>query len=161
MHTRQIVLIGLAAASICAAGALAQSSGPAPESGRPCGMHDGSGRLVKLMMRATDLTADQTAQAQQILDAQRAAGADTHTRLRQAKDELASLLLGPQEVTPDALSTQLAHVAELKQELAQRQAATVLALRAILSPEQLAKAAAMKDQMPMHHHKGPCPGNAA
>ena len=77
--------------------------------------------------------------------------------MHQAKDDLAKSVLGPQDVAADAVSARLAHIAELKQQLAQRQVATALAIRAILTPEQLAKAAAARDQLP-HHEKGPCNG---
>ncbi len=87
--------------------------------------------------------------------ADRSAMGDTFGQLHQAKKNLANLLLGPQDVQAAAVSKQLAQIAQLKQELAQHETGTVLAIRAILTPDQLAKAAAAKDQTcTWPHHKG-------
>jgi Spy/CpxP family protein refolding chaperone len=160
MQRRTLVFIGIVAVAVWAGGIRAQSSDPASDPTTSYPMQHHSGRLVKLLMRSTDLTPDQTAQAQQILSAQSAAAGDMHSQLRQAQSDLTNMLLGPQDVAADALSGQLARVATLKQQLAQHRAATVMAIRGILTPDQLAKAAAANDEMwSHHHHKGACPAN--
>jgi hypothetical protein len=66
--------------------------------------------------------------------------------MHQAHADLANLLLGPQDVAADALAAQLTKINQLQLQLAQQEANTVLALRAILTPDQLAKAAAAESQ---------------
>jgi Spy/CpxP family protein refolding chaperone len=153
-------MIGAVVGGIYAAAALGQSDSSSPAAH---GMHHGPGRLIKLIIKSADLTPDQQSQVRQIVAANRAAAHDTFTQLHQAKTDLANLLLGPQAVQTDALSTQLAQVGQLKQQLAQQRASTVLAVRGLLTPDQLAKVAAAKDQLSTwRHHKcaesGPAPG---
>jgi Spy/CpxP family protein refolding chaperone len=120
----------------------------------------GPGRLIHLLLRSTDLTPDQETQAHQILDAGRVAVQDLFTQLHQADNDLANLLLGAQEVQPAALAAQQALIAQLHQQLAQHEATTVLAIRAILTPDQLAKAnAAVSDMKARHAHESRRCGN--
>jgi Spy/CpxP family protein refolding chaperone len=153
MTKRSIVLIGLVAISVTALGVYAQSSTPAPPP--PCMEHHrgpkmgtmgmmggGPGRLIHLLMRSTDMTPDQETQAHAILDANHSTVEGIFTRLRQANADLANLLLGAQDVQADALSTELTRINQLQLQLDQQTANTILAIRALLKPEQLAKAAA-------------------
>jgi Spy/CpxP family protein refolding chaperone len=152
MTKRTMLLIGLAAISVTALGVYAQSATPgAPP---PCMGHHrghmmggGPGRLIHLLMKSTDMTPDQQTQAHAILDANRSAGESLFPQLRQANADLASLLLGPQDVQADALSTQLTKINQLQLQLEQQTANTVLAIRGLLKPEQLAKAAAAESEI--------------
>ena len=164
MTDRSIVLMGLAAISVTALGVYAQSNTPVPL--KPCmGHHRGHmmggapGRLIHLLMRSTDLTPDQETQAHAILDANRPAVEGIFTQLRQAHTDLANLVLGPQDVQADALSAQLTKINQLQLQLDQQTANTVLAIRALLKPEQLATAAAAESQIEAekaarHHSMG-------
>jgi Spy/CpxP family protein refolding chaperone len=152
MTKRSIVLIGLVAISVTALGVYAQSSTPAPPP--PCmGPHrghmmgGGPGRLIHLLMRSTDMTPDQQAQAHAILDANHSTVEGIFTQLRQANADLANLLLAAQDVQADALSTELTKINQLQLQLDQQTANTVLAIRALLTPEQLAKAAAAESEI--------------
>jgi len=149
MIKRNVVLIALAAIGLTVPTARAQPAGGMPGMGRhhhPPMLGGGAGRLIPLLLRSADLTADQEAQAHQILEAGRPAMKDLFTQLRQANDDLASLLLGSQDVQTDAVAAEQAVIAQLQQQLAQQETDTVLAIRALLSPDQLAKANAAKDQ---------------
>jgi Spy/CpxP family protein refolding chaperone len=167
MTKRKMPMIGLAAACIYAAAAYAQPIPPEPpmehhQVGPHCGHMKGGGpgRLIHLLLRSTDLTPDQETQAHQILDAGRVAVQDLFTQLHQADNDLANLLLGAQEVQPAALAAQQALIAQLHQQLAQHEATTVLAIRAILTPDQLAKAnAAVSDMKARHAHESRRLGN--
>ncbi len=155
MTKRSIVLIGLAAISVTALGVYAQSSTPGPPP--PCMGHHrgpmmgmmggGPGRLIHLLLRSTDMTPDQETQAHAVLDANHSAVEGIFTQLRQANTDLANLLLGPQDVQAGALSTELTKINQLQLQLDQQTANTVLALRALLQPEQLAKAAAAESEI--------------
>jgi Spy/CpxP family protein refolding chaperone len=152
MRTRNMVLIGLMALSLGAAGVSAQSTTPAPpppwmghHHGPPM-MGGGPGRVIPLLLHSTDLTADQQTQVQQILESNRADAQTIFTQLRQANDDLATLLVGPDDVPADKLATQLAAINQAQLQLAQHEANTVLAIRGVLTADQLAKAAAAESQ---------------
>ena len=152
MTKRNIVLIGFIAVSVTALGVYAQSTAPTPPAecmGHHHGhmMGGGPGRLIHLLMRSTNMTPDQETQAHSILDANRSTMEGIFTQLRQANTDLANLLLGPQDVQADALSTQLTKINQLQLQLEQQTANTVLAIRALLKPEQLANAAAAESQI--------------
>lgn len=156
---RNTLLIGLAAASLYALSAYAQP--PMGPHHMGCGGPGGPGRLIHVILRSADLTADQETQAHSILDSNRSAVEGIFTQLHQANTDLATLLLGPQDVQADALSTQLTKINQLQLQVAQQEANTVLAIRAILKPAQLAKAAAAESQMqadmadhPHFRHRG-------
>ena len=144
---RNSFLIGLATAGMFALSAQAQPPGPPPMMGPHHGGGFGPGRVIHVLLRSADLTADQQTQAHQILDANHSAVETIFTNLRQANNDLASLLLGASDVQADALSTQLTKINGLQLQLEQQTANTVLAIRALLTPEQLAKAAAAETQM--------------
>jgi Spy/CpxP family protein refolding chaperone len=144
MMKRTSVLIGLAAASLYAVSVYAH---PPMMGGPGMGGGCGGGRLVHVLLRSADLTADQETQVHDILDADRSAVHDIFGQMRQAKDDLATLLLGSQDVQADALAAQLAKIDQVQQQLAQHEADTVLKIRALLTPDQLAKAAAAEAQM--------------
>jgi len=152
MTKRTLAFIGLAAISVTALGVYAQSTTPAPPP--PCMGHHrghmmggGPGRLIHLLMQSTDMTSDQETQAHALLDANRSTMDGIFTQLRQANADLANLLLGAQDVQADALSTQLTKINQLQLQLDQQTANTVLAVRALLKPEQLAKAAAAESEI--------------
>ena len=151
MMTRYRVLIGAAAASILAIAAHAQPPADMAPIGPPPMMAGGPGRLIPLLLDSTDLTADQQTQVHQILDANRSTVESIFTSMKQADDDLASLLLGSEEVQPDLLALQLATIQQLRQQLALQEANTILAIRGVLTADQLAKAAAAKDEMPAWH----------
>ena len=158
MTKRTMMLIGLAAVSLCATGIHARSATPGPECGHHRSMRGGAGgggKLIHLLLRSTDLTPDQQAQVQPILDADRTAAQGLFTQLRQAHADLANLLLSTQDVKPDALAAQQAVIAQLQQQLAQQEASTVLAIRAVLTPDQLAKANATLSQIEARHADQP------
>ena len=155
MNKRIIGLIGLAMVALYAVNVHAETTPDTPG----CSHHGwhrmggGPGRLIPLLLRSTDLTADQETQVHQILDADRAAVHDLVTQLHQAKNDLATLMLGPQEPPADTVSAKLASIAQLQQQLAQHQAGTVTKIRGVLTADQLAKALAAKDNKPAWHGK--------
>lgn len=150
---RNIMLIGVAVLGLYALTVYAQPATGTPGQWHHHGpmMGGGPGRLIPLLLRSTDMTADQDAQAHQILDADRPAVQQLFTQLRQANKDLTTLMLNPQDVKPEAVAAQQAVVAQLQQQLAQHEATTVMAIRALLTPDQLAKANAARDQWQSHH----------
>ncbi len=139
---------GLAAA----VGVLALLSGWAPAHAQMSGHGRGgeggdSRRILPLMLRSANLTPDQQTRVREILSAHRTASQPVVAQLRQAQNDLADKLFAPAQVKGDDLQSQLQKIAQLREQLLQDSAKTVLEVRALLTPEQLGKAAQAKDRL--------------
>jgi len=147
LTTRIIVAALLIAAT--ATTALAQS--PPPGRGAPFeGMREAVGRTdgeLWLMIRAAGLSPDQQAKVRGILSAHRAATRPLVEQLRQAQQELGAKLLAPGPLQPADLQPQLGRIGQLRDQLAQDGAQAALEVRAVLTPEQLARAAQTKERL--------------
>jgi len=147
LTTRIIVATLLIAAT--ATTALAQS--PPPGRGASFeGMREAVGRTdgeLWLMIRAAGLSPDQQAKVRGILSAHRAATRPLVEQLRQAQQELGAKLLAPGPLQPADLQPQLGRIGQLRDQLAQDGAQAALEVRAVLTPEQLARAAQTKERL--------------
>jgi Spy/CpxP family protein refolding chaperone len=127
----------------------AQAPGPAP--GPPLGgMRGPMGRPdgeLWLMIRAANLSPEQQAKVRGILATHRAATRPLIEQLRQAQQELGAKLLAPGSLQPADLQPQLARIGQLRDQLAQDSAQAALDVRAVLTPEQLARAAHTKERL--------------
>ena len=141
---------GLAAVIVSAlllAAAAAPAFAQAP--GREAGMRNGGrgdGELW-LMIRAAQLTPEQQTKVRAILSAHRASARPVIEQLRQAQQELGSKLLGPGSVQAADLQPQLQRIGQLRDQLAQDSANAALEVRAVLTPEQLARVVQTKDRL--------------
>ena len=118
--------------------------GPGP--GGP-GMSGGRGMLFPALMRALDLSPEQRSQVEQIMARHRSKLAPALEELRAAHDELTSKLLGPGTVGSADVNPTIAHIGQLQQQVMQEWAAAALEARAVLTPDQLEKAAHIKRQL--------------
>jgi periplasmic protein CpxP/Spy len=148
LTTRTIAAALLVASTATAA--LAQSPPPGP--GAPLrGMQEAMGGRADgelwLMIRAANLTPEQQAKVRGILSAHRAATRPLVEQLRQAQQELGAKLLAPGPLQPADLQPQLGRISQLRDQLAQDGAQAALEVRAVLTPEQLARAALTKERM--------------
>jgi Spy/CpxP family protein refolding chaperone len=148
LTTRTILAAALLVASTATA-ALAQSPPPGP--GAPLeGMREAMGRTdgeLWLMIRAANLTPEQQAKVRGILSAHRAVTRPLIEQLRQAQQELGAKLLAPGPLQPADLQPQLGRIGQLRDQLAQDGAQAALEVRAVLTPEQLARAAQTKERL--------------
>lgn len=129
---------------LAAAGpALAQAPGREP-SMRGGGRGDGE---LWLMIRASNLTPEQQTRVRAILSAHRKSASPLVEQLRQAQQELGTKLLAPGQVQAADLQPQLQRIGQLRDQLAQDSAAAALEVRAVLTPEQLARVAQTKDRL--------------
>jgi Spy/CpxP family protein refolding chaperone len=131
--------------ALSAAPALAQSPGRESSSMRWSGGR-GDGELW-LMIRAANLTPEQQTRVRAILSAHRATARPLIEQLRQAQQELGGKLLAPGPVQAADLQPQLQRIGQLRDQLAQDSAGAALEVRAVLTPEQLARVAQTKERL--------------
>jgi len=108
---------------------------------------DGPGMMLPLMLRRADLTAEQQKRVQDILSADREQLHALFQKLDAANDALAAKLVAPGTVDAAALQPDLDRVAHLRQELMEHGLKTALEVRAVLTPEQLAKTAEVQAKL--------------
>jgi Spy/CpxP family protein refolding chaperone len=136
------VLVGVL---LLAAGGPALAQAPGRESSmRGGGRGDGE---LWLMIRAANLTPEQQTRVRGILSAHRKSAGPVVEQLRQAQQELGTKLLAPGQVQAADLQPQLQRISQLRDQLAQDSAAAALEVRAVLTPEQLARVAQTKDRL--------------
>jgi len=116
-------------------------------------MGDGPGMMLPLLLRGADLTDQQQAQINTIMATRRGTLRPLFQQLRTAHDELAAKLLTPGEVQAGDLTSQLQHMAQLREQLSQEGLAVMLEVRKVLTPEQLAKVAQRREKMKALHRE--------
>ncbi|HYB13178.1 MAG TPA: periplasmic heavy metal sensor [Myxococcota bacterium] len=99
------------------------------------------------MLQGVKLTPEQETQVHKILDANRASLHDLFGQLRAAQDALATKLLSPGNVSAADVKPLLDRTLQIRQQLAERGLDAMLQVRAVLTPDQLAKAAARRAKM--------------
>ena len=108
---------------------------------------DGPGMILPLMVRHADLTPAQQQRVQEILSADRERLHTLFQQLDAANDALAAKVVGPGPVDAAALQRDVQAVARLRQDLMEQGLKTALAVRAVLTPEQLAKTAETQSKL--------------
>jgi len=103
--------------------------------------------MFPLLVRAANPTPDQQAKIHDIMRSHRNALRPLFGQMRDAHKELAAKLLTPGTVTTDDLAPSIQKLATVRTQLMQEWAAAALEARAVLSPDQLAKAAAVTQQV--------------
>lgn len=118
--------------------------------GGPFGDHmllDGDpGMMLPAMLQGVGLTTEQQTQVRAILQSHHATLAGLFAKLRAANQAVADALIAP-DVTPEAVTAKLDEAVAVREELMRAGLAIALEVRALLTPEQLAKAAAVKTRM--------------
>ncbi len=110
-------------------------------------MGDGPVLVVPVLLRFSDLTTEQEGRVQQIIAADRTHVEDLLQQLGEANNQLAQALLTPKNTHVKNASPLLQRLAQLRLQLMQRELNIVLAIRKVLTPEQLLKVAAAMDAM--------------
>lgn len=142
------LLGGLVLTAVASVTALAQAPGPPP--GHEPGMRGGMGRPdgeLWLMIRAANLTPEQQAKVRGILSAHRNTARPLIEQLRAAQQELGAKLLAPGTVQTGDIQPLLLRISQLRDNLALDSAQAVLEVRAVLTPEQLARAAQTRERL--------------
>ena len=149
-------VIGVFVAALATAGARVPSAlaGPFGGHGHHGGMREGGpgpGMLFPMMLRQLDLTDAQRAQVKEIMARHRTKLGPLFKQVRAAHDEVASKLFAPGAVTADDLAPSIQRLGQAKQALLQEWVQAALETRAILTPQQLAKAADVKQRLDALH----------
>lgn len=129
----------------------AEPLGPFHPMGRGAMLGDSGGMMLPLLLKHVHLTPEQTKQVQAIMDSDRQNLHSLLNQLQTANEQLASKLFAPGNVQPADLAPQMQTVNQLRQQLMEHGIKTALAIRAVLTPDQLAKAAQLKDRLQKVH----------
>jgi Spy/CpxP family protein refolding chaperone len=142
------ILVGFALTAAITAPAAAQAPGRPP--GHEPGMHGPMGRTdgdLWLLIRSANLTPEQQAKVRAILSAHRSTARPLIEQLRQAQQELGAKLLAPGAVQTNDVQPLLLRIGQLRDNLALDSAQAVLEVRAVLTPEQIARAAQVRERL--------------
>jgi Spy/CpxP family protein refolding chaperone len=112
---------------------------------------EGPGMMLPLVLKGLDLTEAQEKQVRTIMQAHRATLRTLFGELKVAQEEMVDKLLMPGDVRAGDLTSQSQRVAQLREQLMQEGLKVALEVRGILTPEQLAKAAEIKERMRSLH----------
>ncbi len=108
---------------------------------------DAAGMMLPLMLHHADLTAEQQKRVQDILSADREQLHGLFQQLEAANDALAAKMMAPGAVDAAALEPDVERVSHFRQQLMEQGIKTVLAVRAVLTPDQLAKTSALQGKL--------------
>jgi len=108
---------------------------------------EGSGLMLPVMLRHAGLTPDQEERVHAIMDADRERLHTLFGELEAANDALAAKLTAPGPLDAAALQPEVDRVAKVRRELMDQGLKTALAVRGVLTAEQLAKAAQIQTRL--------------
>ncbi len=151
MKRSNALLVSLIAASLWSTAAHAQPMGPPPMMGRGHMGHmelgEGPGMMMPLVLQHANLTPDQSDQVHKIMEADHETLRTLFAQLHAANDQFGDKLFAPGNLQAADLTPQIQRIMQLRQQLMEQGMKTALAIRAVLTPEQLAKVAQLKDRM--------------
>jgi periplasmic protein CpxP/Spy len=151
MNSSRLRWIGIVALSLWAATAYGQPRhGLGPMRDGPM-MGEGPGMMLPMVLKGIDLTDAQEKQVHAIMQAHRATFGALFGELRTAQEEMADKLFVPGEVRAEDLRSQLQRVSQLREQLMQEGLQVALEVRGVLTPDQLAKAAELKERVRALH----------
>jgi Spy/CpxP family protein refolding chaperone len=151
MKTSRLTWIGIVALSLWAATVYAHPRSGMGAMGPGRMMGDAPGMMLPLVLNGVDLTAEQEKQVHEIMAAHRATFRTLFSELQAAHKDVADKLFAPGEVRTEDLTTPMQRVAQLREQLMQEGLKVALEVRGVLTPEQLVKAAELKERMQALH----------
>ena len=114
-------------------------------------MGDGSGFMLPLVLHRANLTPEQHEKVRKILQSDRESLHKLFSELGKANDELSKKLFTAGDLGLADLKPQIDVVSDLRRQLMEQGIKTALAIRAVLTPQQLAKVAEIKQRMDKLH----------
>ncbi|HVN86136.1 MAG TPA: periplasmic heavy metal sensor [Candidatus Binatia bacterium] len=121
-----------------------------PMGGPPMGpmmRGDSPAFMLRMVLKQANLTAEQQEQVRKIIDADHQNLRALFTQLQAANRQMAEKLFAPSAVQAADLTPQVEKVAQLRRQLMEQGVKTALAIRAILTPQQLAKVAQVQTRL--------------
>ena len=123
------------------------SGWPASAQHRPMlGEMDRGPGMFMLLFKGAALTPDQETRVKAILAAHRANARDLMRQLRAAREGVVDKLVAPGAVAAGDLEPLRQQITQLEEQLSQDRLGVALEIRALLTPDQLAKAQRVKDR---------------
>jgi Spy/CpxP family protein refolding chaperone len=110
-------------------------------------LEDGPGLLLPLVLKGIDLSEAQEKRVQEIMAAHRATFRTLFSELQATHKDLADQLLAPGHVKAEDFAIPMQRMAQLREQLAQEGLKVGIEVRDVLTPEQLTKAAEIKDRI--------------
>lgn len=144
LSKRILMLVALAVAGSWSVPVHAQSPEAAVEMVM---MGDGPILVLPVLLRFADLTTRQTDQAHRIIETGRIDAQKFLSQLAEANNHLDDALLGSADVPARDSGAIIQRLAQLRLQFMQSELKTVLAIRRILTPEQLAKVSDAMNEM--------------
>jgi Spy/CpxP family protein refolding chaperone len=114
-------------------------------------MGEGGGFLLPLVLHRANLSPEQRDKVRKILQSDRESLQKLFSDLRKANDDLSKKLLAPGDLTLSGLKPELDAVSSLRRQLMEQGIKTALEVRKVLTAEQLAKVAEVKQRMDKLH----------
>ena len=150
MNKLWIMIVATLAVAVGAGRAIAGAGG---WGGGPGGMEGhGHGQMIfPLLLRAVHPTPEQQAKIGDIMRRHRENLQPLFQQLHAAHDDLAGKLLAPGAVTAADVAPAVQRLGQVRQQLMQEWVQAALEARAVLTPEQLAKAADVKQHLDTLH----------
>jgi hypothetical protein len=138
------MLVALTVAGVWRAPVQAQ---PSETAAQMVMMGDGPILVLPVLLRFADLTTQQSDRAQRLIEADRADAQKLLSQLAEANNQLDDALLAPANVPARGSGAIVQRLAQLRLQFMQRELKTVLAIRRMLTPAQLAKVGAAMSEM--------------
>jgi Spy/CpxP family protein refolding chaperone len=147
MHIQKSLIVGMVLASLWAAPDLV------PAVWGEDGSRVGRGDMLLRLLYKVGLTDAQKFQVKDILAAHRPTLQALRSQLQTIREEVADRLLGPGAVQEADLQPLAQEANHLRDQLVQEWFKVILEVRGILTPDQLAQAAQLKDQLRTLRHE--------
>ena len=116
-------------------------------------MRGSPGIFSPWILRGLDLTAEQQAQLQEIRAAHQATLRDLFNQIRTVRGEIADKLSAAGEATAEDFTDQTERLAKLQQQLLREGLTVALKVRAVLTPDQRAKAEQIRQRLKQLHEE--------
>lgn len=146
-HYLRLVMIGLFVTSLWITPVAGQDLGGLESLVTGSSRGDGPGTLVLLLLKGIDLTSEQKQQVRNVLVAHRENLETLFRDLQAANAALTKTLFAAEEIGPADIASVAERVSQLRQQLLQEGLQVVLEVRQVLTPEQRAKAARLREQL--------------
>jgi Spy/CpxP family protein refolding chaperone len=151
MQKSRLALVGIVALSLWAMTVYGQPRHEMGMMGPGRMLGDAPGMMLPLVLKGIDLTDEQEKQVREIMAAHRATFRTLFSELQVAHKDVADKLFAPGKVQAEDLTMPMQRVAHLREQLMQEGLKVALEVRGLLTPEQLAKAAELKERMRALH----------